>query len=116
MTIKYLPVLPPNLRPIVKLEDTKLITTDLNFLYSKIINLNNKIKRLKKMDIFENFLNDENTLLQEAVDTLIENEKEDSKNNLWFHYMIKNKVNILKLNENSNLVITRISITWKKKV
>jgi DNA-directed RNA polymerase subunit beta' len=82
MTIKYLPVLPPNLRPIVKLEDTKLITTDLNFLYSKIINLNNKIKRLKKMDIFENFLNDENTLLQEAVDTLIENEKEDSKNNL----------------------------------
>lgn len=81
MTIKYLPVLPPNLRPIVTLQDRKLITTDLNFLYSKIINLNNKIKRLKKMGIFENFLNSENTLLQEAVDNLIDNENDDSKNN-----------------------------------
>lgn len=75
MTIKYLPVLPPNLRPIVKLHDNTIITTDLNFLYSKIINSNNKIVKLRSMNVPETFLNNEKYLLQETVDKLINNEK-----------------------------------------
>lgn len=75
MTIKYLPVLPPNLRPIVKLQDKTIITTDLNLLYLKIINSNNKLLKLRKMYVPENFLNNEKTILQETVDNLINNEK-----------------------------------------
>lgn len=75
MTIKYLPVLPPNLRPIVKLHDNTIITTDLNFLYSKIVNSNNKIIKLRSMNVPETFLNNEKYLLQETVDKLINNEK-----------------------------------------
>jgi DNA-directed RNA polymerase subunit beta' len=74
MTIKYLPVLPPNLRPIVKLQDKTIITTDLNFLYSKIIDSNNKIVKLRKMSVPENFLNNEKLILQENVDKLINND------------------------------------------
>nr|YP_009389109.1 RNA polymerase beta' subunit [Euglena archaeoplastidiata]AKR17882.1 RNA polymerase beta' subunit [Euglena archaeoplastidiata] len=76
MTIKYLPVLPPNLRPIVKLHDNTIITTDLNFLYSKIVNSNNKIIKLRSMNVPETFLNNEKYSLQETVDKLINNEKE----------------------------------------
>lgn len=80
MTIKYLPVLPPNLRPIVKLQDNTIITTDLNFFYSKIIDSNNKIIKLRKMSVPENFLNNEKLILQENVDRLINNEtKKNSK-------------------------------------
>nr|YP_009145447.1 RNA polymerase beta' subunit [Monomorphina parapyrum]AKL78920.1 RNA polymerase beta' subunit [Monomorphina parapyrum] len=74
MTIKYLPILPPNLRPIVKLQDNTIITTDLNFFYSKIIDSNNKIIKLRKMSVPENFLNNEKLILQENVDKLINNE------------------------------------------
>lgn len=79
MTIKYLPVLPPNIRPIVRLQDKTIITTDLNFLYSKIIESNNKIIKLRKMSVPETFLNNEKYLLQEAVDKLINNEKNNKK-------------------------------------
>nr|YP_009144883.1 RNA polymerase beta' subunit [Euglenaria anabaena]AKJ83330.1 RNA polymerase beta' subunit [Euglenaria anabaena] len=75
MTLKYLPVLPPNLRPILKLQDKTIITTDLNFLYAKIIEINNKIIKLRKMSVTENFLNNEKKLLQDTVDKLINNEK-----------------------------------------
>lgn len=80
MTIKYLPVLPPNIRPIVRLQDKTIITTDLNFLYSKIIDSNNKIVKLRKMSVPEAFLNNEKYLLQEAVDKLINNEKSNKQN------------------------------------
>lgn len=75
MTISYLPVLPPNLRPIVRLQDKTVITTDLNSLYSKIINSNNKILKLRKMLVPEIFLNTEKNTLQKTVDKLINNEK-----------------------------------------
>jgi len=71
MTIKILPVLPPNIRPIIKLEDKRVITTDLNQLYSKIININNKITKLKKMLIQEKYLNNEKSILQDNVNELI---------------------------------------------
>lgn len=75
MIIRYLPVLPPNIRPIVRLQDKTLITTDLNFLYAKIININTKITKLRLMRIPEIFLNNEKNTLQETVDRLINNEK-----------------------------------------
>lgn len=75
MTIKYLPVLPPNLRPIVKLQDKTIIVTDVNFLYGNIINSNNKIIKLRKMYVPERFLNNEKFILQDKVDKLINNEK-----------------------------------------
>lgn len=78
MTIKYLPVLPPNLRPIVSLQDKTVIVTDINFLYANIINTNNKIIKLRKMSVTEDFLNNEKYLLQDKVDKLIDNEKLNS--------------------------------------
>ena len=80
MTIKYLPVLPPNLRPIVILKDKTIITTDLNFLYEKIIESNNKIIKLRKMSVPEKFLNNEKNYLQETVDKLIDSERKTTKN------------------------------------
>lgn len=91
MTIKYLPVLPPNIRPIIKLQDKLVVTTDINFLYTKIINSNNKINKLKKMSVPDPFLNTEKLKLQLAVDQLIKKEK-SNKNN-----MSKIKIN-LKIN------------------
>jgi DNA-directed RNA polymerase subunit beta' len=83
MTFKFLPVLPPNVRPIIKLEDKKIITTDLNQLYCKIININNKITKLKKMLIQEKYLNNEKSILQESVNELIiNNEKIKTKKKL----------------------------------
>jgi len=79
MTFKILPVLPPNVRPIIKLEDKKIITTDLNQLYSKIININNKITKLKKMLIQEKYLNNEKTILQESVNEIIINNEKIKK-------------------------------------
>lgn len=79
MVIKYLPVLPPNLRPIVKLQDKTVIITDLNLLYSKIINVNNKIKKIKKMLIPDKFLTTEINSLQISVESLINND--NTKNN-----------------------------------
>jgi DNA-directed RNA polymerase subunit beta' len=92
MTIKYLPVLPPNIRPIVRLQDKTIITTDLNFLYSKIIESNNKIIKLRKMSVPEAFLNNEKYILQEAVDKLINNEKNNKKDfkNKNLRLIIKN--------------------------
>lgn len=75
MTLIYLPILPPNLRPIVKLQDKTIITTDLNYTYGKIIESNNKIKKLRKMSVPEIFLTNEKNILQIKVDNLINNQK-----------------------------------------
>ena len=78
MTIKYLPVLPANLRPIVKLQDKTIITTDLNSFYSKIIISNNKIGQFKNLSIPGIFIKNEKYLLQQTIDSLI-NGKEQKK-------------------------------------
>lgn len=75
MTISYLPVLPPDLRPIIKLQDGTVVTSDINFLYSKIINSNNRITKLKKMQVSEIFLKNEKYVLQETIDSLLDNGK-----------------------------------------
>jgi len=78
MVLEVLPVLPPELRPIVQLEGGKFATTDLNDLYRRIINRNNRLKKLLEMGAPEVILRNERRMLQEAVDALIHNEKKDN--------------------------------------
>jgi DNA-directed RNA polymerase subunit beta' len=78
MVLTVIPVLPPDLRPIVQLEGGKFATTDLNDLYRRIINRNNRLKKLREMGAPEIILRNEKRMLQEAVDALIHNEKKDS--------------------------------------
>ncbi|HEY5596111.1 MAG TPA: DNA-directed RNA polymerase subunit beta', partial [Candidatus Bipolaricaulota bacterium] len=78
MVLEVIPVMPPNLRPIVQLEGGKFATTDLNDLYRRIINRNNRLKKLKEMGAPEVILRNERRMLQEAVDALIYNEKKEN--------------------------------------
>ncbi len=78
MVLTIIPVLPPELRPIVQLEGGKFATTDLNDLYRRIINRNNRLKKLREMGAPEIILRNEQRMLQEAVDALIHNEKKDN--------------------------------------
>lgn len=111
MTIKFLPVLPPNIRPIVRLKDKTIITTDLNFLYSKIIDSNNKINKLRRMSVPENFLNNEKLILQENVDKLINNEV--NKNNKYTMLRFQTYIHINK--ENNSFQFYKILILNKTK-
>jgi DNA-directed RNA polymerase subunit beta' len=78
MVLEVIPVLPPDLRPMIQLEGGKFATTDLNDLYRRIINRNNRLKKLMEMGAPEIILRNERRMLQEAVDALIHNEKKDN--------------------------------------
>jgi DNA-directed RNA polymerase subunit beta' len=78
MVLEVIPVLPPQLRPMIQLEGGKFATTDLNDLYRRIINRNNRLKKLIDMGAPEVILRNERRMLQEAVDALIHNEKKES--------------------------------------
>ena len=78
MILDVIPVLPPDLRPMIQLEGGKFATTDLNDLYRRIINRNNRLKKLVDMGAPEVILRNERRMLQEAVDALIHNEKKES--------------------------------------
>jgi len=78
MILDVIPVLPPELRPMIQLEGGKFATTDLNDLYRRIINRNNRLKKLIDMGAPEVILRNERRMLQEAVDALIHNEKKES--------------------------------------
>ncbi|MEO2082896.1 MAG: DNA-directed RNA polymerase subunit beta', partial [Desulfurobacteriaceae bacterium] len=73
MVLEVLPVLPPELRPLVPLEGGRFATSDLNDLYRRVINRNNRLKRLLELDAPEIIVRNEKRMLQEAVDTLIDN-------------------------------------------
>lgn len=75
MVLEVLPVLPPELRPIVQLEGGKFASSDLNDLYRRIINRNNRLKRLIEIQAPEIIVNNEKRMLQKAVDALIDNAK-----------------------------------------
>ena len=75
MIIKSLPVLPPDLRPIVQLEGGRFATADLNDLYRRVLNRNNRFTKLHKMVAPETLIRSEKRLLQEAVDGLLDNGK-----------------------------------------
>ena len=73
MIVTELPVLPPDLRPMVQLEGGRFATSDLNDLYRRVINRNNRLKRLLNLGAPEIIIRNEKRMLQEAVDSLIDN-------------------------------------------
>lgn len=75
MILEVLPVLPPDLRPMVQLEGGRFATSDVNDLYRRIINRNNRLKKLLEIRAPESIINHEKRLLQEAVDALIDNSR-----------------------------------------
>nr|YP_009736273.1 DNA-directed RNA polymerase subunit beta' [Scytosiphon promiscuus]YP_010147458.1 RNA polymerase beta' subunit [Scytosiphon lomentaria]QDM58360.1 DNA-directed RNA polymerase subunit beta' [Scytosiphon promiscuus]QDM58503.1 DNA-directed RNA polymerase subunit beta' [Scytosiphon promiscuus]QQP22287.1 RNA polymerase beta' subunit [Scytosiphon lomentaria]WAM64598.1 RNA polymerase beta' subunit [Scytosiphon lomentaria] len=79
MVLHFLPVLPPGIRPIVKLDNGRFATSDLNELYRKIIIRNKRLKRLLSVHAPSVVVLTEKRMIQEAVDTLIDNGKRGSK-------------------------------------
>ena len=73
MILTVLPVLPPDLRPMVQLDGGRFATSDLNDLYRRVINRNNRLKRLLELGAPEIIVRNEKRMLQEAVDALIDN-------------------------------------------
>ena len=79
MVLTYVPVIPPDLRPMVQLTGGRFATSDLNDLYRRLINRNNRLKKLLKLGAPEIILRNEKRMLQESVDILIDAQK-SSKN------------------------------------
>jgi DNA-directed RNA polymerase subunit beta' len=73
MILKVIPVLPPDLRPLVPLDGGRFATSDLNDLYRRVINRNNRLKRLIELNAPDIILRNEKRMLQEAVDVLFDN-------------------------------------------
>ena len=73
MVLTTLPVLPPELRPMVQLDGGRFATSDLNDLYRRVINRNNRLKRLIELQAPEIIVRNEKRMLQEAVDALVDN-------------------------------------------
>jgi DNA-directed RNA polymerase subunit beta' len=73
MVLTVLPVLPPALRPIVQLDGGRFVISDLNDLYRRVINRNNRLRRLMKLGAPEIIIRNEKRMLQEAVDALVDN-------------------------------------------
>lgn len=79
MILTTVPVIPPDLRPMVPLDGGRFATSDLNDLYRRVINRNNRLKRLVELNAPEVICRNEKRMLQEAVDSLIDNSARHSK-------------------------------------
>jgi DNA-directed RNA polymerase subunit beta' len=75
MILEVIPVIPPDLRPLVPLDGGRFATSDLNDLYRRVINRNNRLKRLLELNAPEIIIRNEKRMLQEAVDALFDNGK-----------------------------------------
>lgn len=75
MILDVIPVIPPDLRPMVQLEGGRFATSDLNDLYRRVINRNNRLKRLQQLSAPDIIIRNEKRMLQEAVDSLFDNTK-----------------------------------------
>lgn len=75
MVLKVIPVIPPDLRPMVQLDGGRFATTDLNELYRRVINRNNRLSRLIQIQAPDIIIRNEKRMLQEAVDSLFDNSK-----------------------------------------
>ncbi len=73
MIMERIPVIPPDLRPLVPLDGGRFATSDLNDLYRRVINRNNRLKRLQELNAPEIIIRNEKRMLQEAVDALLDN-------------------------------------------
>ena len=78
MVLKVIPVIPPDLRPLVPLDGGRFATSDLNDLYRRVIIRNNRLKRLIEIKAPEVILRNEKRMLQEAVDSLLDNSRKSS--------------------------------------
>ena len=79
MILRNIPVIPPDLRPMVALDGGRFATSDLNDLYRRVINRNNRLRRLLELDAPEVICRNEKRMLQEAVDALIDNNARHAK-------------------------------------
>ncbi|MFA5854232.1 MAG: DNA-directed RNA polymerase subunit beta' [Patescibacteria group bacterium] len=79
MVMTAIPIIPPDLRPMVSLDGGRFATSDLNDLYRRVINRNNRLKRLQELNAPEVISRNEKRMLQEAVDALIDNSARQSK-------------------------------------
>jgi DNA-directed RNA polymerase subunit beta' len=79
MILKAIPVIPPDIRPMVALDGGRFATSDLNDLYRRVINRNNRLKRLIELNAPEVITRNEKRMLQEAADSLIDNSARHSK-------------------------------------
>ena len=75
MILDVVPVIPPDIRPMVQLDGGRFATSDLNDLYRRVINRNNRLKRLLELGAPDIIVRNEKRMLQEAVDALIDNGK-----------------------------------------
>jgi len=73
MILEVIPVIPPDLRPLVPLDGGRFATSDLNDLYRRVINRNNRLKKLLELDAPDIIIRNEKRMLQEAVDVLFDN-------------------------------------------
>src|SRR4029077_11650059 len=73
MILTVLPVIPPDLRPMVQLDGGRFATSDLNDLYRRVINRNNRLKRLMELGAPDIIVRNEKRMLQESVDALFDN-------------------------------------------
>ena len=75
MVLSVLPVIPPDLRPMVQLDGGRFATSDLNDLYRRVINRNNRLRKLQELKAPEIIVRNEKRMLQESVDALIDNDR-----------------------------------------
>jgi DNA-directed RNA polymerase subunit beta' len=73
MMLSVIPVLPPDLRPLVPIDGGRFATSDLNDLYRRVINRNNRLKRLIELNAPDIIIRNERRMLQEAVDAFFDN-------------------------------------------
>ncbi len=96
MVLTTLPVLPPELRPMVQLDGGRFATSDLNDLYRRVINRNNRLKRLISLAAPEIIVRNEKRMLQEAVDALIDNGRRGRAVNGSHNHRLKSLSDLLR--------------------
>jgi len=96
MILTVLPVIPPDLRPMVQLDGGRFATSDLNDLYRRVINRNNRLKRLLDLGAPDVIVRNEKRMLQEAVDSLIDNSRRGKALSRRGHRELKSLSDMLK--------------------
>ncbi|NLV73533.1 MAG: DNA-directed RNA polymerase subunit beta' [Chloroflexi bacterium] len=96
MILKVLPVIPPALRPMVQLDGGRFATSDLNDLYRRVVNRNNRLKHLIKLQAPDVIVRNEKRMLQEAVDSLIDNSRRGKAISLRGRRQLKSLSDMLK--------------------
>lgn len=96
MILDVIPVIPPDLRPMVQLDGGRFATSDLNDLYRRVINRNNRLKRLLSLSAPEVIIRNEKRMLQEAIDALLDNSKRKKVNKGPANRSLKSLSDLLK--------------------